>query len=75
MLMSSVNVAKRWNCGCRCDHDLGNSFDILNTTYKFYLAFENEICQEYITEKFFENFDYDVLLVSRGDVPGSSSVT
>ena len=38
------------------------------------MAFENELCQEYITEKFYENFDYDVLLVSRGDLPGSSSI-
>ena len=68
------DCGKAWNCGRRCDHDLDNCFDILNTTYKFYLAFENELCQEYITEKFYENFDYDVLLVSRGDLPGSSSI-
>lgn len=30
-------------------------FDMLNTDYKFYLAFENSNCQDYITEKFFVN--------------------
>ncbi|XP_039294383.1 LOW QUALITY PROTEIN: glycoprotein 3-alpha-L-fucosyltransferase A [Nilaparvata lugens] len=30
-------------------------FKMLRTTYKFYLAFENSNCREYITEKFFEN--------------------
>jgi hypothetical protein len=29
--------------------------DILDTKYKFYLAFENSNCQDYITEKFFVN--------------------
>ena len=65
---------KKWNCGRKYAHDLDGCFDVLNTTYKFYLAFENAFCQEYISEKFFENFEYDVLLVSRGDVPGSRSI-
>ncbi|GMT07031.1 hypothetical protein PENTCL1PPCAC_29205, partial [Pristionchus entomophagus] len=29
--------------------------DLLQNDYKFYLAFENSNCNEYITEKFFEN--------------------
>ena len=32
-----------------------NCFDLLKTKYKFYLAFENSNCQDYITEKFFVN--------------------
>ena len=30
-------------------------FDMLNKDYKFYLAFENSNCRDYITEKFFVN--------------------
>jgi hypothetical protein len=30
-------------------------FAMLNTDYKFYLAFENSNCRDYITEKFFVN--------------------
>ena len=80
ILKSYVNVdvlgkcGEKWNCGRRHDHDRDNCFDILNTTYRFYFAFENGLCQEYITEKFFDNFDYDTLVVSRGDVPGSRAI-
>ena len=34
--------------------------------YKFYLAFENSACRDYITEKFFKVFDKGVIPVVRG---------
>jgi len=35
--------------------------DMLNTTYKFYLAFENSICVDYMTKKSFLNMDNYVI--------------
>lgn len=57
---------REWECGRRWIHD--DCFVILNDTYKFYLAFENALCRDYRTEKFFENFNYDILLVARGGI-------
>lgn len=54
---------RAWSCGKRYHHD--DCFKILNQ-YTFFLAFENALCEDYITEKFFENFDYDTILVTRG---------
>ena len=59
----------KWNCGRRHNHAKGDCFDILNSTYRYYLAFENALCDEYISEKFFENYDYDIIQVVRGGNP------
>ncbi|KAG0723819.1 Alpha-(1,3)-fucosyltransferase C [Chionoecetes opilio] len=42
-------------CGpLKCDKkNTGDCYNMLNKTYKFYFSFENSLCQEYITEKFF----------------------
>ena len=61
-------------CGKAHDHELGDCFSTLNTSYRFYLAFENTLCEEYITEKFFENYKYDIILVSRGGRPRTRPV-
>uniref|UniRef100_A0A6A7FRF1 Fucosyltransferase n=1 Tax=Hirondellea gigas TaxID=1518452 RepID=A0A6A7FRF1_9CRUS len=44
-------------CGTkRCPRsNSARCFDMLNRDYKFYLAFENSNCRDYITEKFFVN--------------------
>ncbi|XP_052225591.1 3-galactosyl-N-acetylglucosaminide 4-alpha-L-fucosyltransferase FUT3-like isoform X1 [Dreissena polymorpha] len=35
---------------------------------KFYLAFENSFCEDYVTEKFFERFNSDTIVVVRGGI-------
>ncbi|GIY71338.1 alpha-(1,3)-fucosyltransferase C [Caerostris darwini] len=42
--------------------------------YKFYLAFENAICQDYATEKLFNSLNYDIVPVVLGGVNYSSIV-
>ena len=57
---------KEWTCGERFDHDREDCFSILNSTYRFHIAFENSLCEDYITEKFYENYQYDIIQVVRG---------
>ncbi|KAL4220463.1 Fucosyltransferase [Mactra antiquata] len=64
------NCGEKWECGERTIHN--ECFDILNHTYGFYLAFENAACDEYFTEKLFENYKYDILFVVRGGCDGQS---
>lgn len=40
--------------------------DNILDNYKFYFAFENSLCIDYITEKFFSRFNYDIILVTYG---------
>ena len=63
---------EKWDCGRRLINN--ECFDMLNTTYRYYLAFENSIRQEYITEKFFENYKYYILQVVRGDKPSNRPI-
>ena len=40
--------------------------DYLGQNYKFYLAFENSLCLDYVTEKFFLSYKYNVVPVTFG---------
>ena len=50
-------------CGKRLTTD---PEETISGEYKFYLSFENSMCEDYVTEKFFKYFRYDTILVVRG---------
>jgi len=64
-----INVDIFGACGPnRCPRTNANKcFQLLDKDYKFYLAFENSNCKDYITEKFFVNgLGHDVLPIAMG---------
>ena len=57
-------------CGdltCQDDHYGGDPdnlcYGLLESSYKFYLAFENSLCQDYLSEKFYNALDHSVVPV------------
>ena len=50
-------------CGKRLTED---PEQLINKDYKFYLGFENSLCKDYVTEKFFTYYSYDTIVVVRG---------
>lgn len=56
-LSKYIQVDIYGTCGSlRCPRSQSQAcFDMLDEDYKFYLAFENSNCKDYITEKFFVN--------------------
>jgi alpha-1,3-fucosyltransferase len=43
-------------------------YDMIESTYKFYLSFENAICPDYVTEKFFKILAHDIIPIVYGGV-------
>lgn len=41
-------------------------YDMIEKTYKFYLAFENSICRDYVTEKFFNSIARNLVPIVLG---------
>jgi alpha-1,3-fucosyltransferase len=41
-------------------------YDMIEAKYKFYLSFENSICDDYVTEKFFEIMNHDIVPIVYG---------
>ena len=56
------------NLTCANEYDWASHdcLDMLNTTYMFYLSFENSLCLDYITDKFYRAIAIDVVPIVRG---------
>ena len=67
-LKKYIQVDIYGKCGfLTCEKESANDcFTMLRTDYKFYLAFENSLCWEYITEKVWNALEYDVVPVVMG---------
>lgn len=63
-----INVDIFGKCGKSCDDKGGGCKFNLSKYYKFYLAFENSMCKDYVTEKLYDLFkdDTDFVPVVRG---------
>ena len=62
-----VDVYGKGSCsdpGMACERSKDDKcLRMLSTSYKFYLSFENSLCADYITEKFFKVLEYNVIPV------------
>ncbi|KAK6174524.1 hypothetical protein SNE40_017784 [Patella caerulea] len=67
LLQKYIKVDIYGACGTNWPRSKDAEFhQMINSTYKFYLAFESAFCEDYITEKFYRNYNGDYILVARG---------
>ncbi|XP_059152091.1 alpha-(1,3)-fucosyltransferase fut-1-like [Physella acuta] len=67
-LQRYLDVDVYGKCGpfrCPRQND-SNCRDKIRKIYKFYIAFENNLCKDYITEKLYKFFDSDFIVIARG---------
>ncbi len=72
-LQSHIQVDLFGKCGSPCPSkysesgQIGECKDIVCKEYKFYFAFENSVCKDYVTEKFFQTLSrYPIVPVVLG---------
>ena len=69
-LKAFIDVDIFGRCGKPCPtHYKNNTYgckEIISKEYKFYFSFENSVCTEYITEKFFETLKFNIIPVVLG---------
>lgn len=63
-LQEFIDVDIYGKCGTlECPRFSNVCDEMLNTTYRFYFAFENTLCIDYLTEKVYDRINQNVLLV------------
>ena len=67
-LRKYIQVDIYGRCGTKCSKAFGNMNckEKISSMYKFYFAFENNFCNDYITEKFFSILKYPIIPVVLG---------
>jgi alpha-1,3-fucosyltransferase len=67
-LRKYIKVDVYGRCGTKCSKSFGklNCKEKIASIYKFYFAFENNLCKDYITEKFFSILKYPIIPVVLG---------
>ena len=65
-LKKYMNVDVYGKCGSHLCPSNTNCREFINRKYKFFFAFENSMCQDYVTEKFFQTLNYDIVPVVLG---------
>lgn len=63
-LQEFVDVDVYGKCGTlRCDRSSSECYEMLRRDYKFYLSFENSLCNDYVTEKVFKPMMHNIIPV------------
>ncbi len=66
-LKSFIPVQVYGKCGKQCpETDYHACKEYIGRLYKFLFAFENSVCQDYVTEKFFDILKFDIVPVVLG---------
>jgi len=63
-LKNYIDIKIFGRCGIPCPEE--NCHEFISNNYKFFLVFENSICRDYVTEKFFNTLRYNIIPVVLG---------
>jgi hypothetical protein len=65
-LARHMSVKTYGKCGEPCPVVVANCIEYISQNFKFFLAFENTLCKGYVTEKFFDWLNFDIVPVVLG---------
>lgn len=66
-LQKYIDVDIYGKCGPRyCRSGNAKCYEMLEARYYFYLSFENSLCEDYVTEKFYKVMNYNVVPIVYG---------